>query len=167
MHTKLKLIGAALVALAITLLPALAFTIHSTHAHGIASLLAVLTLGVAGVTVTYAENLNAPRNAVGNFIGGNTAPTAAQAANLNSLVSTVVFIDTDTTATIIHNWGLNAAQLLAGQPWISSYWSVLGTVPVQVSFAVSNTNVIITKASAAGSNGTLVVILENPNSLIQ
>jgi len=169
MTRKLKFIGAALFALLLSVTPALAITSHSLHhISGVAIAISMAGLGLCGtVVVTYAENLNAARAAVGFFPGGTTAPTAGQAAQMNSLGATVFMADTDTTAIVIHNWLLTAAQVAALEPWIVWWWTSAGTTLLGMNFTSSSTNVIVTKASGTGSGGTFNVILQNPNSLIQ
>lgn len=100
-------------------------------------------------------------------VSGNTAPTAVQAFNSNMLTANVVMVDADTTAVLTHNWNLSTAQLANLWPTIQYYAGVAGTVVPILSFALTNSvSVTMTKVSASGSNGTYVVILMRPHSLI-
>jgi hypothetical protein len=156
MNTRKKLIGAALFAL--LLMPALAFT-HPLTALGI------LTLGVAGVTITYAQNLDVSGTTTGFFTSGTVAPTLAQAALLNSVSATVILADADTTATLVHNLNLPAAAVTALGPWVNWYWTTAGTG--LLAFTLGATNLVIGKGAGTGSGGTFNIVVSRPNSFIR
>lgn len=100
-------------------------------------------------------------------VAGSVAPTAAQAFNSNMLTATIVANDADTTAVVTHNWGLSTAQLNNLWPTLQWYTSVASTVLPIISWALTNSvSVTMTKVSASGSNGTYVVILMRPQSMI-
>jgi len=96
------------------------------------------------VTVTYASPVT-----------GATPPTAAQAANCNSVTGTVIATaNGDTTATLTHNFGLSAAALAALQPWV-----ILGQLNVAfyastwIYVPTDGNTVTLTKSGAAGGAG--------------
>jgi len=109
-------------------------------------------------TVTYAHP-----------VSGTTAPTAAQAARANSLTAQVNFADGDTVATVTHNWQLSAANLAKQYPFVQWYWQTAGTAVCTLQVALTNSvAVTVTKLStAAGTGGTLCVVLQRPYSTIQ
>lgn len=167
MTKKLKLIGAALVALA--LLPAAVLLFH-IQLHP-ATLLG-LGFGMAGVvTVTY-ESFQHTGAFGGGFTGGSAvAPTAIQAKQISAMSVLVEFTDTDTVFSLTHNWGLSAAQAAALLPQI--IWQpvllpeALGTqIMPALAFTFADTNVIgVTKLADTGSGATIVVWLRRPHSL--
>jgi hypothetical protein len=161
MNTKLKLIGAALVALAI--LPAAVLLFHVNPLHALMGLVTVA--GV--VTVTY-QSFQAQGNFGGAFTGGITAPTKAQAVQVQAVVALVAMADTDTTATITHNMNISTAGLAAQQPYISHYISTPGTALPLLSFALTDANTVtVNKTSLTGSGGTYTVIIRRPYSASQ
>lgn len=169
MKNKLK-IGAVLLALALTL-PATAFLIH-LHAVTLATLF-TMGLGLAGtVTFTY-ESFQHTGAFGGGFTGGsNTAPTAAQAAEISTMTALVGFTDTDTTWTFTHNWGLSAAQAAALFPTVIinpvSGQQAVGTAvaPIIAVNVTSNTNLAtFTKVAATGSGQTVSITLRRPHSI--
>ena len=97
-----------------------------------------------------------------------TAPTVAQALLSNTIAASVVFGDADTTATVVHNFNLSAAQLALGFPIVSYNFLIAGTLAVNYSVAVGATNVVIAKASTStGSGSTLAVSIARPWSALQ
>lgn len=160
MNTKLKLIGAALVALAI--LPAAVLLFHVNPLHALMGLVTV-----AGVTVTY-QSFQAQGNFGGAFTGGITPPTQAQAVQVQAVVATVAMADTDTTAAITHNMAISTAGLAAQQPYITWYISTPGTALPLLSFALTDANTVtVNKTSLTGSGGTYTVIIRRPYSASQ
>jgi hypothetical protein len=98
---------------------------------------------------------------------GTVAPTTAQAAIQNVLTCTVQFGDTDTTATITHNWGLSTTQNTALFPLVSIALSSTPTTAIPITLGVLGTNTVtVLKASAGGSAGTVTVNLMKPHSLL-
>jgi hypothetical protein len=163
--------SAALIALALILLPALALATTSAytaqHGHTDSIVLAILSgaaaLGLIGSTVTYRFQPQGTTVAVSS----TTAPTAIQAAGFNGLQAIVGMADADTSATITHNWGKSTNDVTLLYPWVSLYAQVSGTIFPQLAVDVSNTNaVVITKTTGVGSAGTYVVRLERPHSIV-
>lgn len=101
---------------------------------------------------------------------GATPPSAAVMKLSQTLQATVEFLDTDTTAVVTHNWGSPLSDYgTALFPTIKFYLQTAGTAgnPV-ITWALTNSNVItLTKATGAGTGGTLVVELERPWSAIR
>ena len=98
-----------------------------------------------------------------NPVAGTTAPTVAQALLTNLITASVAMADADTTATVVHQFGLSAAQLAAGFPIVTFNFSTAGTLAVNYSVTVGATNVVIAKASTAtGSGSTLEVSVMRP-----
>lgn len=159
--------GAALLALLVMLLPALAHAQHwrlvrEDWRRPLRRLISVLESELGTVTVTYAFLPNGTTVAVSS----TTAPTAAQAALLNSITAVVIYPDGDTTATLTHNFALTAADVTLNRPWISYYVSNTAGTAIPV-FSVANTNaVVMTKTSGTSSGSTFVVILQRPHSMI-
>jgi len=168
MNTKLKWIGAALLALA--LMPAAVMLFHVPLSPAI---LLSLGLGMAGtVTFTY-ESFQHSGSFGGGFTGGSsTAPTAAQASQVNAMSALVGFTDTDTTWTFTHNWGLSAAQAAALLPQVIinpvSGAQAVGTAvaPIIQVNVTSNTNVVtFTKQQATGSGMTVSIWLRRAHTI--
>jgi hypothetical protein len=164
MTKKMKL-GAALLALAILPVAAFLFYIHPIT---IATLVSA-SLAVAGtVTFTY-ESFQHSGSFGGGFTGGSaTAPSAAQAQQVQAMSALVGFTDTDTTWTFTHNWGLSAAQAAALLPQVivnpvSGAQTVAPVIAVNVT---SSTNVVtFTKVQATGSGMTVSVWLRRAHSI--
>jgi hypothetical protein len=94
---------------------------------------------------------------------GTVPPTVAQAALVNIQTVQVAFgADSDTTATITHNWA-SPASTAQGVGLITPMVSVdetSTTSPVAVSVTLTNSlTCTLTKLSAAGSVGTWTVVL--------
>ena len=160
MNTKLKLIGAALVALAI--LPAAVLLFHVNPLHALMGLVTV-----AGVTVTY-QSFQAQGNFGGAFTGGITPPTKAQAVQVQAVVATVAMADTDTTAAITHNMAISTAGLAAQQPYITWYISTPGTALPLLSFALTDANTVtVNESSLTDTGGAYTVIIRRPYSASQ
>jgi hypothetical protein len=168
MTKKKKLFGAALMVVALAILPAAVFCFHAMTLNQ----LAVGLVGTVGViTFTY-ESFQIGGAFGGGFTGGsNVAPTAAQAAQVQAMTALVGFTDADTTWTFTHNWGLSSAQATALFPEI--LWCIDSSTPASTpvsmtTFAVNrvgNTNaVVFTKGTAAGSGCILAITLRRPYS---
>lgn len=154
---SMKTIGAVLLALALCILPAAAFS------HSILPALFALS-AVAGVTVTYAsfQDGSGPHE---GYTGGTTPPTTTQSETVNAVVATVVLGDTETTAPIIHNMQITAAALAAFQPYVTVGISVPGTVAPLVSRVLTDGNTVtLNKTSNTGSGATFVVVIRRPYS---
>lgn len=162
MTKKLKLIGAALLALAILPAAALLFNLHVSPA-----VLVSLGMGMVGVvTVTY-ESFQTGQYG-GGYAGGATAPTQAQAAQMNSVQALVNFTDTDTTFTLTHNFNLSTAQVAALLPLVtmnivSSVQAIAVAVAPVVAVAVGANTVTFTKLQATGSGLTIAVAIRKPS----
>ena len=108
-------------------------------------------------------------------VPGNAAPTAAQAANLNSLVvSVTATADADVSIEITHNWGLSAAQFAELQPWVFKENLTAALASALLSgWAVAWTdgnNVTVTKATTGGSGNAapqVAFVLLRPHTIIQ
>jgi hypothetical protein len=164
--TKRIVFGAALLALA---MPAAVFLFHVPV---IDVVLAALLIGpglVGVVTVTYANFQQG--NFGGGYTGGIVAPTAVQSQQVEAIACQVSMADTDTIATITHNWGLTAAQLANLDPYINCYVESFATANSPVwpvlSFAFGTNTVTVNKGSATSSGGTLRVIVRRPWSASQ
>ena len=130
------------------------------------SLRAVLWIGsalsvMAGLTLTY----DYPISVQGTSVG----PTAAQinAPPLNEVTATVNMADTDTQFTITHNFGNPAygpTDTSKGFPYPIIFYTSAGTGPVVFQAVPSATTVVFTKSSAAGSGGTLQVVILRPST---
>lgn len=95
------------------------------------------------------------------------APTAAQAGTTSIITASVQLGDTDTTATVTHNWGMTAAQNTALFPNVNIQQSNTPTTAIPVVVATLGTNTItLTKASATGSSTTVIVTVMKPHSII-
>ncbi len=100
---------------------------------------------------------------------GTVAPTVAIAKRTQLLTAQIGFGDADTTAIITHNWQTPLADGTFLFPLISDYVSNAGTAgfPV-VTWALTNSvSVTATKATGAGTGGTLTVILQRPFSMLR
>jgi hypothetical protein len=96
-------------------------------------------------------------------VAGTTPPTLLQDYPLSQVQAQVQFLDTDAgPASVTYNWGLTAAQLALGIPWVSVLAVTLnGTVNPGLSFARTTNAVTISKGStAAGSGGTFEVTVQ-------
>ena len=156
----IKSFAVLVIAFLLLIVPAMAVGAHYWPQHFLPVALNVLSIvgfGLAGVVVVTYERP----------VVGLTAPTVAQAANCN-MVNAVVFMDqTDTSAVVVHNFGISATDLAQLFPVPIVYYRNANTAPVAVSIDISNTNQItITKISANGSQGTFNVIIMRPNTII-
>ena len=100
-------------------------------------------------------------------IGGATPPTRAQVGQRSMVTATVQFGDTDTTAVITHNLALTASDLLLDFALPLWYIITPGTVVPLISFSNAANAMTITKASATGSNCTILVAVERPSTVIR
>ena len=102
-------------------------------------------------------------------VTGVVAPTALQAKDTVS-AAVIADADADTTATIVHNMGLSAAELALGSPL------VIATGMNQAVCALSGwactarnaNNVVMTKGIGAGSGDAaeqLMVVVHRPHSI--
>ncbi len=119
------------VAAVMCLAVAIAFVTGATHGHGVVVTALLSLVGLFGVnTVTY----EAP-------VAGTTAPTAAQARTHQSLQCTVNGDNSATTIVVTHNWGLSAADLAAGYPFVDT----------EILLASGNTAAALVTTKAANS----------------
>lgn len=157
-------IGAALVALLVTLLPALA---HKHHWNVIRDewrdplrlLFGVLAEELGAVTVTYYIR-NGSTVAIA---GSTTGPTSSQAQQCNKMSAVVVFgVTADAQALFTHNWGLDRSAGFFAEPLMqiepqstTTYWPLL-------TFDRTNTNVFKINKPATDAPTTLLVTLRLP-----
>ena len=155
-------LAAACVMLALALTTFAALNVF--HVHDIALLLlkygSFFAFGI--VTSTYnffiAQNLQT----------GTTPPTLAQALNENMLNVLLNWADSDTTATLTHNWNMSAAEQTALLPLMSIFPTQTNTNTTVVAVTAQNTNTVtVGKQANAGSGGTYVVQMLHPNTLIR
>lgn len=118
--------------------------------------LASVSLLVGVVTVTYAFPLS-----------GVTAPGAPLMFHHSTLTATVAMGDTDTTATITHNWALSTAEIANRFPIIIWNYVTPGTVAALLSFSRATNAVTVTKPSLTNSGGTYEFTLLRPHTIIQ
>ena len=151
MSKNRKQLGAA--ALLCFMVAVAVFALHM-HVSVTGFLAFISSLGIIGSTVTYLG----PGS-------GTTAPTAAQASNVQSMSATVNFADADTTATITHNFNSSTAALAALRPCVSLYCASGGTAYPALSWALGANAVVITKGNTTtGSGGTYNVVIQRPHS---
>ena len=165
-------IGAALVALLVTVLPALA---HKQHWNVIREdwrrplrlVFGVLTEELGVVTVTYYIR-------GGNVVinGSTTVPTATQANQVMKQSAIVQFgADADIDASFTHNWGLDisAPGFFEPEVFIAALsQTTAGTWMPCFTFDWTNTNVLaIHKLSFLNTAGKYVVTLRRPHSMGQ
>lgn len=125
-----------------------------------------LVPGEAGVVVvTYCHPiLGAPTT---------TAPTSNQAQSIQELAAQVFFADSDTVATIVHNWGLPNSFPTWLWPQVFLHKSLGGasdsSFATNFTFGLTNTNsVTMTKNGiGTGQGGTYNVYLRRPHSIGQ
>ncbi len=165
--------GAALLVLALLALamPALAFTQHRVmiRKRGFPRFnwlnIARFMASELGTTITYCW----PGGPTGNT---TTAPTAAAASMVTEQTVKVAMGDTETSAVIVHNWGLPASAPSFLFPLVAYYQDTIGVGPstdlATLTFDLTNTNqVTITKLNGVGTGGTFRVFLARPHSLIR
>ena len=159
MYKKIN-IGAALLVLALAIVPAAVFLCHISPV----TLLLAGAGAAATVTVTYQTFQVAPGGgpAPGNgYIGGTIPPTTIQSIGVTTVRALINWADTDTLITITHNMQVTALGLSALQPFVDYYFQALAaaanTYPV-FTIALTNSNVVtINKVSNTGTAGTAVV----------
>jgi hypothetical protein len=98
-----------------------------------------------------------------------TAPTAAQAFNLQQLLCLLTAGDADTTCTITHNMNLSAAEQANFYPQIQ-WWlgqGSTGTLNPILVFTVTTNTITVLKVSAVGSQGSYVVAVSRPSTIIR
>jgi hypothetical protein len=161
MTTK-KLIGAALLALAI--LPAAVFVFHLSIASAfmLAMCGAPLVFGTATISYASFQDGSGPH---GGYTGGTTAPTQGQSYTVNAVVAKVTMGDTDVSAAIVHNLGLSTAQLAALQPYITinTDGASVNTVSPILKFTRTDGNTVtMAKDSNTGNGGTYIVTVRRP-----
>jgi hypothetical protein len=145
---------AALLALAL-LSVALVISIQHGAVTQKAILWALTSLSVlaGAVTVTYKTP-----------VSGLTAPTAAQVYGLGLISAVLEIGDTDTSAVITHNFGLDANELASRFPIVVMNPTAGGTVFPQFTIAKATNSVTLTKASASGTGGSFDVFILRPHT---
>ena len=123
------------------------------------------------VTVTYNFVNPALLPASAGYITGTTPPTAFQATQVSRIGALVNFgADSDTTATVTHNWSFSASQLSNLQLVVILTPQTIGTAAGFYSVQLTNANTItITKGVTSAGSGetTFMVNMLYPNSLIE
>lgn len=108
--------------------------------------------------------------------GSVTPPTAIQASFIPRLTCKVVMNLADTQGTLTHNWGLDASAPTYFDPevWYNTEngsGTAAGTWVVQLSFDLTNTNVVLVNklagAAGVGNAGTFIITLRRPFSPAQ
>lgn len=101
-------------------------------------------------------------------VAGTVPPTAVQAARVNMVVAHVGGADADTASLITHNFRMSAADLARLFPTVTVRMSDAGTAASTVIVALTNSVAItFTKATAAGNNGTWVIVMSRPHTIIR
>lgn len=162
-------IGAVLLALLATLLPALA---HKEHWNVIreswrlpmARALNVLTEELGAVTVAYYV-----RGGVTRINGSATPPTAAQASEVQKQSAIIVFGTADDVLGLFtHNWGLDASAPTYQSPEIEMEPISFATTSWPLmTFWRGNTNVVQVMRRAGDIPTTVMVTLHRPHSVGQ
>jgi len=158
---------AAALALGVLAVPVVLFALFEPGAQTIAHLFranyGLLCLPLVGVvTVTYEFFIT------NNLQSGTVPPTAAQAQNEDMCNFVLNWADSDTTATVTHNWNLSAAEQQALLPIVSVLPTQSNTGTTVVALTANGTNTItIGKGANAGSGGTYNGYMLRPNSLIR
>lgn len=168
-HNATKYFGAALLALALLVVPALAATSADTHqgSHMPAWVLVIGAAGLAGaVTVTYKYP-----------VSGTTPPTAIQSSQFTKVTGIINWLESDTLGFITHNFNVATAAGFAGiQPSIASFFPECVITPslnsgtvfpnIQIDYTTATGNQLpFFKGSTAGTGGTVVFTVHKPNSL--
>lgn len=99
-----------------------------------------------------------------------TNPTTTQAYYLSQLLVLLNAADADTTCTITHNFNLTAAEQTNLYPNISYIANndTTGTVATLFKFVVSTNTIAVTKQNTvAGTQGTYLVTISRPNTIIR
>lgn len=98
-----------------------------------------------------------------------TGPTAAQAYYIQQLMAILTAGDADTTCTITHNMNLSAAEQANFYPNIQ-WWNgggSTGTLNPILTFTVTTNTITVVKVSAVGSQGTYLVAISRPSTIIR
>jgi len=112
-------------------------------------------------TVTYEYPVTIPGGTT--IAGGTTGPTSGWGGN--AVTATLAMLDTDTTATFVHGFGLSIAELNALFPMVVVYQQATNGSAVGLSFTSQSFNSFtITKASLTSSGGTWVIQAYRPYS---
>lgn len=161
MNLKPKYAIGLLAALLIVGCLSVALIVHPPGMKAVFAVISVLSIMGGVVTVTYDYPLSVQ--------GTITGPTAAQINSppLSMVVATVNLADSDTTFTITHNFGNPAygpTDASKGLPIPIWYYTAAGTGPVVLQAVPSATAVVFTKSTAAGSGGTLNVVILRPST---
>jgi hypothetical protein len=102
--------------------------------------------------------------------GSTTAPTAAQASQVQKQAAVIIFsVVGDAQATFTHNWGLDASAPTYREPEILYDFisTAVATYEPLITFDRSNTNAVLVNKSSVYNPGdacTIVVTLRRPHS---
>lgn len=158
--------GVALFALLVMVLPALAHKQHwnvirEDWRYPLRLIFGVLTSELGAVTVTYYI-----RGSMTQVNGSTTAPTAAQASQVQKQSAIIVFgtVD-DILGLFTHNWGLDASAPTYQEPEVLMEPISFGTTswPL-ITFWRANTNVLQVMKRAGDKETTIMVTLRRPHS---
>jgi hypothetical protein len=97
---------------------------------------------------------------------GTTPATAAQASACSVQTMSVLFVDTDTVASIVHNWVFDTTALARGLPFSDLEQITGGTASPILQITKSTNGFQIAKPSWLASGGTLQVTLQRPHSIL-
>lgn len=122
---------------------------------GLAWLMAAGALAFGANTVTYE-----------NPVAGTTAPTASESRGHQSLTCTVTGDGAATSFVITHNWGLTAAQLAKGFPFVIKD-QILAAGYTAAAITGARTANDVTFANTAFTGAGLRITLLRPWSAIQ
>ena len=114
--------------------------------------------GASTVTYQYAGSS-------GYTSGTTVAPTTTQAAITGTITAQVQMGDTDTTATITHNWGFSTTQTAQFFPTVSDKLTAAPTTALPSTITFNTNSIVITKASGTGSGFTSAFTLQKPHSI--
>lgn len=101
--------------------------------------------------------------------GATTAPTVTQASKVTRIAAQVIFgADSDTTATVTHNFQTSTGDLAQLMPQTILNQSGAGTGPsVILVTRTDSVSVTLTKGTGAGSACTCEVVISKPHTIVQ
>ncbi len=105
------------------------------------------------------------RGGVVTLLNSTTAPTAQQAAQVQTQSAVVVFgVTADAQALFTHNWGLDASAPAYFEPEVFIYQLSDTTAFPSLTLDWTNTNVLKINKAATNAPVTVVVTLRRPQS---
>lgn len=136
-----------------------ALVVHPPGLKAVFSVISFFGLMAGAVTITYEHPVSVQGTSVG--------PTVSQIYGKSEVGAVVNLLDADTTFTITHNFGNignGPTELSKGYPIPYCYYTSAGTGPVLFQMVPNATTCVFTKSTAAGSGGTLQVVLLRPST---